>query len=86
MILPICHRAAPLLQPAPPSFYLNRFTLSLRAPHYEIVVFTAGVAEYAAPLVDCIDPSGLVSHRLYRHHTTVPPPALRNHDESFQPG
>ena len=65
----------PCCNPSPPSFFLNRFTLSLRAPHYEIVVFTAGVAEYAAPLVDCIDPSGLVSHRLYRHHTTVPPPA-----------
>ncbi|GBF88218.1 CTD small phosphatase [Raphidocelis subcapitata] len=36
----------------------------------EVVVFTAGLEEYAAPIVDAIDPSGaLISHRLYRDAT-----------------
>ncbi|KAL5997752.1 hypothetical protein ACLOJK_008682 [Asimina triloba] len=33
---------------------------------FEIVVFTAGLREYAAPVLDRIDPKGVISHRLYR--------------------
>lgn len=33
---------------------------------FEIVVFTAGIEEYASQVLDRIDGKGLVSHRLYR--------------------
>ncbi|XVF87266.1 hypothetical protein PTKIN_Ptkin18bG0105300 [Pterospermum kingtungense] len=33
---------------------------------YEVVVFTAGVEQYASMLLDILDPKGLISHRLYR--------------------
>ncbi|XP_043699205.1 carboxy-terminal domain RNA polymerase II polypeptide A small phosphatase 2-like [Telopea speciosissima] len=33
---------------------------------FEIVVFTAGIKEYASLVLDKIDPKGLISHRLYR--------------------
>ncbi|KAK8485685.1 hypothetical protein V6N13_023561 [Hibiscus sabdariffa] len=33
---------------------------------YEVVVFTAGMEAYASPLLDVLDPKGLISHRLYR--------------------
>ncbi|XP_010248403.1 PREDICTED: carboxy-terminal domain RNA polymerase II polypeptide A small phosphatase 2-like [Nelumbo nucifera] len=33
---------------------------------FEIVVFTAGLKEYASLVLDKIDPKGLISHRLYR--------------------
>jgi CTD small phosphatase-like protein 2 len=37
---------------------------------YEIVIFTAGVEEYANWVVDQLDPDGtVISHRLYRQHT-----------------
>ncbi|KAJ1490905.1 HAD-like domain-containing protein, partial [Baffinella frigidus] len=39
--------------------------------HFEVVAFTAGLAEYAAPIIDHLDPAGLISHRLYREDTTV---------------
>jgi len=37
--------------------------------HYEIVIFTAAIPEYADWIVDRIDPQGLVTHKLYRQHT-----------------
>ena len=37
---------------------------------YELVVFTAGTQEYADAILDIIDESKLISHRLYRHHCT----------------
>lgn len=40
--------------------------LKAMAAHYEIVVFTASVQEYADPLLDILDPEGLVAHRLFR--------------------
>lgn len=40
--------------------------LKAMAAHYEIVVFTASVQEYADPLLDVLDPQGLVAHRLFR--------------------
>ncbi|KAB5560734.1 hypothetical protein DKX38_005691 [Salix brachista] len=33
---------------------------------YEVVVFTAGLKEYATLVLDRIDPKGVISHRLYR--------------------
>ena len=36
---------------------------------YEIVVFTAGVEEYACSILDKLDREKLIQHRLYRQHT-----------------
>lgn len=36
--------------------------------HYELVVFTASMEKYANPLLDILDPSGLVEARLFREH------------------
>ncbi|KAL9665707.1 hypothetical protein QQ045_000026 [Rhodiola kirilowii] len=44
---------------------LNEFLEKL-ASEYEVVIFTAGLREYASLVVDRIDPRGLISHRLYR--------------------
>ena len=41
------------------------------AKYYEIVVFTAGVKEYADWVIDQIDPDNKIKHRLYREHTVV---------------
>lgn len=38
---------------------------------YEIVIYTASVAKYAIPLIRQLDPSGLVSHSLFRNHCSV---------------
>lgn len=39
------------------------------AQHWEVVVFTASLPEYAGPVIDRLDPTGsLVHHRLYRQH------------------
>jgi Dullard-like phosphatase family protein len=35
---------------------------------FEVVVFTAGLQEYASPIIDRLDPQGLIQHRLYRQH------------------
>ena len=37
---------------------------------FEVVVFTAGLQEYASPIIDRLDPQGLIQHRLYRQHRT----------------
>ncbi|GLU13856.1 hypothetical protein SLE2022_304660 [Rubroshorea leprosula] len=34
---------------------------------YEVVVFTAGLEQYASKVLDVLDPKGLISHRLYRN-------------------
>lgn len=39
--------------------------------YYEIVVFTAGVQEYADWVIDQIDAEGRIKHRLYREHTFI---------------
>ncbi len=37
---------------------------------YDVVIFTAGMQEYADWVVDQLDPTGsLITHRLYRQHT-----------------
>lgn len=33
---------------------------------YDIVIFTAGSRKYASPIIDKLDPNGLIAHRLYR--------------------
>ncbi|KAJ4980967.1 hypothetical protein NE237_031804 [Protea cynaroides] len=40
--------------------------LDVLGKKFEIVVFTAGLKEYASLVLDKIDPKGLISHRLYR--------------------
>ena len=36
---------------------------------YEIIIFTAGVKNYADQIIDLIDKEKIISHRLYRKHT-----------------
>lgn len=38
--------------------------------HFEITVFTAARADYADVILDEIDKSKYITHRLYRHHLT----------------
>lgn len=40
--------------------------LEFLAPKYEVVVFTAAMEEYAAMVLDRVDPKRLISHRIYR--------------------
>jgi len=40
--------------------------LSILAPHYELVVYTASLNKYADPLLDLLDPKELIEHRLFR--------------------
>jgi|LauGreDrversion4_2_1035121.scaffolds.fasta_scaffold557712_1 CTD small phosphatase-like protein 2 len=37
--------------------------------YYELVVFTAGLKDYADWILNDFDKQGLISYRLYRHHT-----------------
>ena len=37
---------------------------------YEIIIFTASVSKYAAPLLDILDPKKFCNFRLYREHCT----------------
>lgn len=39
--------------------------------YFEIVIFTAGIKEYADAILDELDCSKYISHRLYRHHTMM---------------
>lgn len=38
---------------------------------FEVVIFTASMQRYADPVIDKIDPKGVVSQRLYREHCTL---------------
>ncbi|KAL3672204.1 hypothetical protein V7S43_002866 [Phytophthora oleae] len=38
------------------------------AKYYEIVVYTASLSKYADPLLDKLDPEGVIRYRLYREH------------------
>lgn len=40
--------------------------LEILSKNFEIVVFTAGIEEYASLVLDRLDWKGLISHRLYR--------------------
>merc|ERR1719193_2712218 len=46
------------------------------AKHYEIVVFTASLGKYANPLLDILDVSKVISHRLFRESCVY-------HNESY---
>ena len=39
--------------------------------YYEIVIFTAGMPDYADWVINGIDKTKNISHRLYRQHTTL---------------
>ncbi len=40
------------------------------SPHFELVIFTAAIKEYADWILDRLDPVRLITHRLYRCSTT----------------
>ena len=48
--------------------YVDLF-INEMANHYELVIFTAGLQQYADWVVDQLDPLRLIKYRLYRHHT-----------------
>ena len=41
------------------------------AKHYEIVIFTAAVKQYADTILDSIDGKKRIAYRLYREHTRL---------------
>ena len=43
--------------------------LSDMSKYYEIVVFTAGLKDYADWIINDLDKHGFINHRLYRDHT-----------------
>lgn len=46
--------------------------LQTASQFYEVVVFTAGLQDYADKILDKMDPERvLIQHRLYRHHTNL---------------
>lgn len=47
--------------------YIDEF-LKTMAKHYELVVFTASISQYANSVIDKIDPNHLIHHRLFREH------------------
>jgi len=54
-------------------FYVRPYAevfLKEMSEHYELVVFTAAVQEYADTVLNILDPNNYIKHRLYRHHTT----------------
>ncbi|KAM3133252.1 hypothetical protein pb186bvf_014680 [Paramecium bursaria] len=48
--------------------YVDLF-INEMANYYELVIFTAGLQQYADWVVDQLDPLRLIKYRLYRHHT-----------------
>ena len=38
--------------------------------YFEIIIFTAAMKEYADWIIDRVDSTGVIKHRLYRRHTT----------------
>lgn len=45
--------------------------LEQMSAYFEMIIFTAASQSYADPIIDFIDPKGLVKHRLYRQHLTM---------------
>jgi CTD small phosphatase-like protein 2 len=39
--------------------------------YYELVIFTAALQDYADFILDIIDNNKVITHRLYRQHTTI---------------
>jgi CTD small phosphatase-like protein 2 len=50
--------------------YCQEF-LDEMAKHYEIVIFTAAVKQYADTILDSIDQKKRIAYRLYREHTRL---------------
>lgn len=48
--------------------YVHEFLQNM-SKHFEIVIFTAAIKTYADWILDELDKSSLISHRLYRNHT-----------------
>lgn len=50
--------------------FLDEFLIEMRQ-HFNLIVFTASLQEYADPILDHLDPEGSIfSKRFYRHHTS----------------
>ncbi|KAI3719103.1 hypothetical protein L6452_19993 [Arctium lappa] len=47
--------------------FVDEFLHFLKRNDFEIVIFTAGIEEYASLVLDKLDWRGLISHRLYRN-------------------
>jgi RNA polymerase II subunit A small phosphatase-like protein len=62
--LDVCDGVAVRVRPG-----LTEFLTKL-AEHFEVGVFTAAEEVYACPVLDTIDPTGLISFRLYRDSTS----------------
>ena len=45
--------------------------LEILSNYYELVIFTAGLQDYADWAIDFIDANRYISHRLYRQHTIL---------------
>jgi len=60
----IMHKVYVLKRPGVDEF------LEEMAKYYELVIFTASLDKYANPLLDLLDPKGLVTGRLFREHCT----------------
>ena len=58
------HEIHVLIRPGVQEFLENMSKL------YEIIIFTASVSKYAAPLLDILDPKKFCNFRLYREHCT----------------
>jgi len=52
--------------------------------YFEIVVFTAGVKEYADWVIDQIDKNRCIKHRLYREHTIITQAERAQYYENYQ--
>lgn len=50
--------------------YLCEFLKHLQVNRYEVIVFTAALSDYANAVLDAIDITHCIQHRLYRQHTT----------------
>ncbi|GJU20796.1 Dullard phosphatase domain containing protein, eukaryotic [Tanacetum coccineum] len=46
--------------------FVDEFLQYLKQKNFEVVIFTVGTKEYASPVLDRLDPNGLISHILYR--------------------
>nr|GEV21331.1 Dullard phosphatase domain, eukaryotic [Tanacetum cinerariifolium] len=51
--------------------FVGKFIEYLHQNNFEIVIFTAGRESFASPVLDKLDPKGLISHRLYRRSCKV---------------
>jgi TFIIF-interacting CTD phosphatase-like protein len=50
--------------------YLDHFLNSI-AELGEVSIFTASVKQYADPIIDEIDPKGIIKRRFYREHCKI---------------